>query len=338
MRRITAVLTFALLIACTPAADGPGGGSADAGPAAPPPGPTFDFTCPSGAPSITNGTNDQWPGGVGAGGQPRQFHALIPDVEAGTQLGVVFSWHGIGEQLDDWVAMTRVDNTQADFPFIVITPHDTGMQPNQDPAGLYWDMFYSSPGDENLEAALFESILGCLVLDYPIDTTRLYSYGFSGGAVITNLLQVRYPDLFAATAPMSGAWFSDPDQEALVDPTGRGQQLLPGLGVDWNDMGAGQETVLITHGGAEDTYGMFQIEVINFDDANQEAISYLTENGRNVIDCPHSEGHRLHSGFAITDLVGFFKAHSWHQASPWADGLPEPFSSAGCTFHAASGR
>ena len=334
MRRIAPALAFAL-IACGPPAEGPGGGSADAGPPPPPPGPTINFSCPTDAPRIENGTNE-WAGGI-AGNAARTFHALIPDLEVGTKLGVVFSWHGIGEQLDRWVSMTRIRNDEPDFPFIVISPHDTGMQPNQDPPGLFGDMLYSSPGDDNVEAKLFESILGCLILDYQIDTTRLYSYGFSGGAVFTNMLQVRYPDLFAATAPMSGAWFSDPAQEDMIDPSGRGRQMLPNLGVDWNDMEAGQETVFVTHGGDRDTYGMLGVEVISFERANVAAITYLTANGRNVVDCAHTDGHTLHSGFTIPDLVDFFKAHTWHEASPWADGLPQPFRGAGCTFHAATG-
>ena len=279
--------------------------------------------------------NNAWPYGAPEG-QTRRFHALIPNVDRDVEVGVVFSWHGIGQDLESWVQATRVDNAQPDFPFIVISPHDSGMQPQEDPAGLYWDMLYSSPGDDNREAMLFESVMGCLMLDYRINKTRLYSVGFSGGAVTTNMLQVRYPDVFAATAPMSGAWFSDPAQVDMVDPSGRGQQFLPGLGVDWNDMEPGQETILITHGGPQDDYGMLGIEVINFDNANRAAIDYLTDNGRNVIDCPHTQGHRQHPNFWIPDLVDFMKAHPWHEPSPYADELPEPFASAGCRFYPAA--
>ena len=166
------------------------------------------------------------------------------------------------------------------------------------------------------------------------------SPGFSGGAVITNMLTARYPDIFAATAPMSGAWFSDPAQEAMVDPSGVGAQVLPGLGVDWNDLGAGKQTVLLTHGGATDTYGvpvpvLGAVEVISFENASVAAVDYLTGNGRTVIDCPHTNGHQAHPGFWIPELVEFFKQHPWHQDSPYADAIPEPFASAGCTFHAA---
>lgn len=338
MHRIAYAIGLILIACGPPAGGGSGSGDADAGPPAPPPGPEVNFTCPEGAPPVSNGMNNRWPYGA-MEGNTRKFHALIPNVDGDTPVGVVFSWHGIGQDLESWVQGTRVDNAQPDFPFIVISPHDSGMLPQEDPPGLYWDMLYSSPGDDNREAELFESIMGCLLLDYRIDTKRLYSVGFSGGAVITNMLQVRYPDLFAATAPMSGAWFSDPAQVDLVDPDNVGGQFLPGLGVDWNDMEPGQETILITHGGAEDDYafsfGQLNVDIINFEQANQAAITYLTENGRNVIDCPHTNGHRQHPGFWIPDLVAFMKAHPWHEPSPYADGLPEPFSGAGCRFYPA---
>ena len=335
MRRIAPALCLALIACGPPAEDNGGGGTADAGAPAEPAGPQINFSCPDGAPSITNGTNDSWPYGAGPSGD-RKFHAQIPTIEDGAQLGVVFSWHGIGNSLESWVDSAPMNNSESDFPFIIISPHDSGMQPQEDPPGLYWDMLYSSPGDENREAALFESVLACLMLDYPIDKQRIYSLGFSGGAVTTNMLQVRYPDLFAATAPMSGAWFSDPAQEDLVDPTGRGAQFFPGLGVDWNDMGPGQETILITHGGPNDDYGMLGVQVINFDSANLAAIDYLTANGRNVIDCPHQRGHLGHPDFWTAELVGFMKAHRWHEPSPYVDGLPEPFSGAGCQFYPAA--
>jgi poly(3-hydroxybutyrate) depolymerase len=328
MRQLIAFACFALIACGEPPSGSP---LADAGP---PPGPEISFKCPAEAPTISNGTA-AWPFAKGADGADRSVHFLVPNTDPDTKLGVVYSWHGIGQDLDSWLADTRIDNDQPDFPFIVVSPHDTGMEPGNDPAGLYWDMFYSAPGDGNLEAALFETTLACLIKDFEIDTTRLYSVGFSGGAVITNLLTARYPDIFAATAPFSGAWFSDPVQEAMVDPSGVGADFFPGLGVDWNDLGAGKQTVLLTHGGAEDTYGLAGVEVISFENASRAAIAYLNDNGRNVIDCPHTAGHQPHPNIWVPDLVGFLKAHPWHQASPYADAMPEPYASAGCTFHAA---
>jgi hypothetical protein len=108
--------------------------------------PEINFECPDGAPSITEGTNDSWPIGAGPVG-PRSFHAQIPNVNDGTKLGVVFSWHGIGNTLDAWVDNAPMNNSASDFPFIVISPHDSGMQPQDDPPGIFWDFFYSSPGD-----------------------------------------------------------------------------------------------------------------------------------------------------------------------------------------------
>jgi hypothetical protein len=80
---------------------------------------------------------------------------------------------------------------------------------------------------------------------------------------------------------------------------------------------------------------MLGVEVINFNSANLEAIDYLTANGRNVIDCPHERGHQGHPNIWTNELVGFMKAHRWHEPSPYADGLPEPFSS-WCQFYPAA--
>jgi predicted esterase len=337
MYRIVLLFAFALT-ACGPDTNtDPGnGGNTDAGPP-PPAEPEISFTCPDSAPSIENGLNETWPIGKGVDGSDRVFHALIPAAAtAGEPVGLVFSWHGVGNELSDWTANNRVDNTGDGFPFIVISPDDANMVVQGEPPGLDWDMFYSSPGDDNIDAAMFESIVGCLLADYNINKTQIYSLGFSGGAVMTNLLMARYPDLFAATAPLSGAFFSDPAQEDLLDPSGQGRQLLPSLGVDWNDLGEGQQTVLITHGGSGDSYGMFGVEVINFEDANVANVAYLTNKGRNVVDCPHTEGHSAHPAFWIPNLVRFLKDHPWHAPSPWAEAIPEPFNSAGCSFHAAA--
>ena len=70
--------------------------------------------------------NNAWPYGAPEG-QTRRFHALIPNVDRDVEVGVVFSWHGIGQDLESWVQATRVDNAQPDFPFIVISPHDLSL-------------------------------------------------------------------------------------------------------------------------------------------------------------------------------------------------------------------
>ena len=68
-------------------------------------------------------------------------------------------------------------NADPEFPFIVITPTSTQMSPINQPAGIDWDIFESAANDDNREAMLFESIIGCLDSQYEIDTRRIYTPG-----------------------------------------------------------------------------------------------------------------------------------------------------------------
>ncbi|NBR10268.1 MAG: hypothetical protein EBT98_11595, partial [Opitutaceae bacterium] len=42
------------------------------------------------------------------------------------------------------------------------TGNAAGLLPTSTPKGITWDIFQSAPGDGNLEAALFEGVIGCL--------------------------------------------------------------------------------------------------------------------------------------------------------------------------------
>ena len=94
--------------------------------------------------------------------------------------------------------------------FIFITPEDLNLTPmpagGDTPSGMDWDFFKSMPGDENLEARLFESVLGCLADNFTVDSTRIYAMGHSGGAIVANMLHARYPQYVAAVFASSGVW------------------------------------------------------------------------------------------------------------------------------------
>ena len=209
---------------------------------------------------------------------------------------VVFGWHGMGDNVGNFKSALNLSAGDADFPFILILPESTNMNfadPNN--PGVDWDNLDSVTGDDNMEVALAESVIGCLMAYDDIAWDQIYSFGFSAGALTTNMLHSRLPQVFAATAAMSGAWFNDQDQIDLLDPSGQGANL--GINPDpvWDplfpeDGGA----VLLTHGGAQDNYAIMGIEVINFESAHTETIDHMAENNRLLVDCAHTMGHRPH--------------------------------------------
>ena len=144
------------------------------------------FDCPGGN-TIVDGWNENW----SVGGASRRFHANLPSTND-VHWAVVFSWHGFGDSAENFVGFFGADpDGDASFPIAVITPDDSGMSPFSSPPGLDWDIFISHEGDGNVDAALFEAILGCLDEEYDIDAGSIFAVGFSAGAIMTDMLHSR---------------------------------------------------------------------------------------------------------------------------------------------------
>jgi predicted esterase len=196
--------------------------------------PTIPFTCSGGA--IVPGMNS-----IDVGGASRTFLADFP-ADLDRPLGVLFSWHGYGDTAMNFRAAVGLDpDADPALPVVVITPEDSGLPP---PMGLDWDIAGGAAPD-NVDLALFEAVLGCLDAQYEVDATRIYSFGFSAGSVMTNLLHSSYPELLTTIVSASGAWFNDAAEAELVNI----------FDIDWNwpalDPAVGG-TVLLTHGGPTD--------------------------------------------------------------------------------------
>ncbi|MGO9834176.1 MAG: hypothetical protein ACLP1X_08180, partial [Polyangiaceae bacterium] len=146
---------------------------------------------------------------------------------------------------------------------------------------------------------------------------RVYSFGFSAGAVFTNLLDSQWPHLFAAIVTESGAWFSDPAEVAAI---------VSGLGSavpwDWPPLNpADRGDVLMTHGGPNDFATIISIET-----AAQAALPFLLKNDRTVVDCAHTAGHAIDPLVSNQAIYEYLLAHQLGQPSPYQGGqLPADF-------------
>ncbi len=288
-----------------------GGGAAGSGPA-----PTIPFTCPGG--SVAAGSNT-----LTVGGTPRTFFADFPK-DTSQPIAVVFSWHGYGDTADNFRNLGLGPDADPSFPFVVITPEDTNLFP---PAGLDWAIFQGADGDANVDADLFESVLGCLNDQYSIDASRIYSVGFSAGAIMTNLLHSRYPKLLAATLAYSGAWFDDSAEAQNVNTLGIN------VSFSWNPLvSADGGAVLITHGGANDQFGIAGNTVIDFEQEAGLAVPYLTGGGRVVVECAHQSGHTPDPEVTTAVVRQFLSAHQLGHASPYLAGGFAGYPP-GCSLH-----
>lgn len=295
-------------------------GSDDGGDDIEVPPPTIEFACPGG--TIAAGSNK-----ITVGSRDRTFLVDLPS-DTSKPLGVVFAWHGYGDNANNFRSALGLDpDADPAHPLIVVTPEDSGLQPFQTPRGLDWDILAGKPGDSNIDLAFFEAMLGCLNEQYTLDTSRIYSVGFSAGSVFTALLHSRYPQLFAATAHFSGAWMNDPAEVALINNP---VPFLISLDWSWPDLDpADGGHVLLTRGGSDDEVGLenpVKFTLINLEDAAQAALPFLAAANRTVVDCAHDAGHVLHPELTPSMLTKYLTAHRAGAPSPFAGstlaGLP----------------
>lgn len=266
---------------------------------------------------------------VTVNGTTRTFGVQLPANTS--QVALLFLWHGWMQAPWEFSSTVVYDPPSGQWrafdpnafpmPLMVVTPWDTKMIP---PWGLDWDIV-----DGDVDFAFFEAMLQCIKEQFNVDQSRIYSFGFSAGAVFTNMLSAKYPNLFAATISESGAWFNDSAQWSDV--------LVPIIQWKWPDFDpADRGNVLLTHGGPNDF-----ATIISLESANEKALPFLYQKGRTVLECEHGFGHTLDP-----DLTqGMYYQYMWaHQlGGPPINGTPPGFpvwpnnviGSTFCTFHPA---
>lgn len=116
---------------------------------------------------------------------------LPPDYEKQDKWPLMIFLHGYGERGDDLELVKKhgppklIDAGQ-DFPFIIVSPQcpDTTVWPEQ--------------ADE------LKGLIDSLIAEHKVDTSRVYLTGLSMGGYGTWYLASRYPEKFAAIAPICG--------------------------------------------------------------------------------------------------------------------------------------
>lgn len=279
---------------------------------------TTSFVCPDGL-TLAAGKNE----GVKLAGRTRTFTVDFPKNAGTGKVPVVFLWHGFGDTAENFTAALGLSpDGDPEFPFIRVVPEDLSLLPVQ---GLDWALFDTGmDGEPNPDLALFEAINGCLRRDHGADPDRLYSVGFSAGAIMTNLLHAKYPRDLAATVAYSGAFFNDEAETKPVNTLG-----YPVV-YDWPALSSGAAApILLTHGGPNDNFFFNGEKVIDFETSAQSAIPFLKAAGRDVIACAHTKGHTPPPEVGPKVVLAFLKAHVRGQASPWTT-LPDVVPSS-CT-------
>ncbi len=258
-------------------------------------------------------------------GTPRSFILTLPTgaTAAGGSWPVVFNWHGLGDTATNFNGLMATQVNNATMPFILVTPESTHLGPTTMPVGLDWDQLNVML--PNREARLFDAVVGCLNTRFGVDRDRVYTMGFSAGAIMSDLLGVLRGDQLAAVVSYSGGYFANPENPMTLGS-------LASF-VSWPDLTTRNAyPQLMLHGGMTDTFSLV-IATARFNVFAANDSTWLRARGHDVILCDHSGGHRVPTAVMGRQVVEFFAAHRRGAASTWGTGLPADYP-AYCAFQA----
>jgi len=261
-------------------------------------------------------------------GLARSFILTLPAgaTATGGSWPVVFNWHGLGDSPANMNQLLagQVDNPT--MPFILVTPASTRLGPTTTPLGLDWEQLRART--PNREARLFDAVLSCLDRRWGVNRDRIYTVGFSAGAIMSDLLGVLRGEQLAAVVTYSGGYFSNPENPPTLGPL-RGFVAWPAL------RPTARYPQLMLHGGTRDLFSL-QVATAHFDQFAANDLGYLNNAGHDVLLCAHNGGHTLPQGVLGARLVEFFAAHPRTATrSPWRTAMPTGWPSY-CQPHPAT--
>lgn len=259
------------------------------------------------APKAYTGTCPAFSAGkleIESAGYKRRAYVSLPDEPAGAP--VVFLWHGLGDTAADMKSAFGADALAKKTGAVVITPDSccnapgapSNGQPNCCVLMTGWGFTDDAPKGD---AQLFDDLLSCADSTLKIDRTRVYTTGFSAGALWSTWLLMHRADYLAAAVLFSGGVN---DFVPYLKPSYK----LP---------------VLSAWGGDTD---IFMNGLIDFQASSADLRKNLRKDGHFVVGCNHGGGHTVPGGgpkFAFDFLL----QHVWKDgSSPYlASGLPATY-------------
>ncbi len=152
-----------------------------------------------------------------ADGAEVEYRVYVPTTYDGNRATpLVIALHGLGSGTMYMMEYNNLVELAEDYGYIVATPmgfNERGWYGGRG-AGNEFDRRREDPGPDNLgELSELDvmNVLGIMREQYNVDDRRIYLIGQSMGGGGTWHLGIKYPDIWAALAPMAPAIYSSPD-------------------------------------------------------------------------------------------------------------------------------
>ena len=132
------------------------------------------------------------------------MHYFRPDSLTDESIPLVVVLHGCGQKAEDISELTGWNKLAKQHGFMVIYPEQKLV--NNLNLCFNWFNEHDTNRGEG-EVASIRQMISYATSEWKIDTTRIYSVGFSAGAAMSVALLASYPDVFDAGASFAGAPF-----------------------------------------------------------------------------------------------------------------------------------
>ena len=282
------------------ASDLPPAGEADCrlepppGATPPPPLPVYAGECPELLPGLNT---------IDSTGNVREFLLIVPsDLQPEENLPVIFLWHWLGGDAQDFLEQGDVQNAVDQFRFVAVIPSSKGDVLFQWPFSA---IDADARADEEFE--FFDDMLACVAEQFNVAENCIASAGVSAGALWTDQLASARGAFLSSILSLSGG------TGGVVKPWGGSPHKMPAM-VLW--------------GGPMD----FCVAV-DFNSASMDLENHLQKDGHFVLECIHNCMHGappfdVEDGeTAFAPLWKFVISHPYWLAdgdSPYlATGVPE---------------
>lgn len=139
------------------------------------------------------------------GGQRRPFIVHLPKGEAKENLPVVLVLHGGGGNAENMRSMTGMNEVADKHGFLAVYPEGFG-SPLMDRMRTWnaGDCCGPAVKKQSDDVGYIGAVIDRLIVDYKIDSSRVYATGHSNGAMMSYRLACELSDRIAAIAPNAG--------------------------------------------------------------------------------------------------------------------------------------
>ncbi len=147
------------------------------------------------------GQSGDFEGEIEMDGVIRTYHVHVPSGydPNGHAVPLVLNFHGLASNAVQQAYFSDMSRLADQAGFIIAYPQGLGV-----PAR--WDMRPASQEPPNDDLAFIRALVSHLQAEFHIDPARIYATGMSNGGGFSNRLACEAADIFAAVAPVAGAY------------------------------------------------------------------------------------------------------------------------------------